>query len=147
MFAHINFRTNSRRDTKMRKNKTYAFTTGAWKKERAKILNFWVCEIRFFKFYRYTQMNCWYMQDPFCEFWREKFHQNFIIHIKIRGRSCSMGNTRPECFPQKSLRLREPLFFRSKFWQPLFFPYKFNTPFFTKKNQTPNESYLRIIVA
>ena len=37
----------------------------------------------------------------------------------FRGWSFLMGNTRPECFPQKSPELWDPLFFRSKFWDPL----------------------------
>ena len=38
----------------------------------------------------------------------------------LRGWSFLMGNNRPECFPQKSPKFWDPLFFRSKFWDPLF---------------------------
>ena len=51
----------------------------------------------------------------------------------VRGRTFLMGNTRPECFPQKGPKFWDPLFFQSKFWDPLFFPYKFDTPYFTQK--------------
>ena len=45
----------------------------------------------------------------------------------IRGRSFLMGNTRPECFPQKSPKIETPYFFGVNF----------ETPYFFHKNLTP----------
>ena len=57
----------------------------------------------------------------------------FRITKVIRGWTFLIGNTRPECFPQKGPKFWDPLFFQGKFWDPLFFPYEFDTPYFTQK--------------